>query len=286
MSPTLNLIVAAIIATTPSAFGMLGRWNSDPLEEDVLSPPQLPTTEAPVPVKCTIENGFFGDSGDETVAVKYLYEMEIKSESSKLTEDLIGELEDDFANAVLPAFSDDCLPLSTRRRRRLEAVGFSTLPADTVINGAPCQVKITNEDNTCVLVDSEFTIYTTGSISQSEIRSSALNAIQNAVSDGYFINDDIAQVTIVNYVPDPITNENAGDANTRSAEGGEPLAATMYIVIAAGVLIVVGAAIVYRRRRNQSNVDADSTIMTPSMPPSTTPDADTPGYDLRGLENP
>jgi len=289
-----------------------GRWNDTPLNENVVSPEETvppPTTSTdkessiddvttPPPVAevtttttpqvvvpdCTMKNGFVGEIGKDSVSValNFVYEMEINSASSKSIDDIIKDLEVGFAETAHPGlFSDDC----RRQRRKLDVIGVSTLPAETVMQGATCGSEPTNTENPCYVVNSEFTTYTTNDTSESETREFALNAIQNAASNGDFATDDVVKVAIVDENTNLMNtndNNNSNEFRTRSAEGGEPIGVTVYVVIAAGVLVILGGAIIYRRRKssNQSNLDAASSIMPTK---DTQDDEETP--DLRRNEN-
>jgi hypothetical protein len=140
-----------------------------------------------------------------------------------------------------------------------------------------CEVNLLNEGDSCFVVDGIFTIYTDGTDVNSE---KILSVLTEAASEGEFddVHPDVVKVTIVSVTPGGIE----GISPTSSpASRSSQLGLGMYLGVAAGALVVIGAAIFYRRRRNQSQVDADSTIMTPQPGGEVAPDtAQEPSYDL------
>ena len=116
-----------------------------------------------------------------------------------------------------------------------------------------------NEENPCFVVDGIFTVYTDGTGVDSE---EILSVLTKAASNGDFdnVHADVVKVTIVSLTPGGVE----GSPTPSPAAGrSSQLGLGMYLGVAAGAMLVIGAAIFYRRRRNQSHVDADSTIMTP-----------------------
>lgn len=149
---------------------------------------------------------------------------------------------------------------------------------------ATCEVALVDTQNTCVVVDGVFTIYTDGSdVNSDEI----VSIIATAANQGAFddAHEDIVKVTVTEVSTDGL--EGGSTTPTPApATSSSQLGLGMYLGVAAGALVVLGAAIFYRRRKNQGNVDADSTIMTPNAPTATevpTGEATEPVYDLASI---
>lgn len=143
-----------------------------------------------------------------------------------------------------------------------------------------CNIKLLNEGDPCFVVDGIFTVYTDGTDVNSE---ELLSVLTKAASEGEFddVHPDVVRVTIVTVTPGGV-EENSPTASPASRSS--QLGLGMYLGVAAGALVVIGAAIFYRRRRNQSQVDADSTIMTPQVGGEVAPDtAQEPSYDLASI---
>lgn len=283
--------VALALLIVPT-FSIEDRWNTKPIPDDVDSETGIATfgsssSTPPPPLPCSIQRGFYGEKSQEVTVVEFFYEVEISKTSDKSIEDVIGMIELGVADNVLPSLFPEACPSPTSavakarsgdRSRRLEEVtGLSTLPLDSVVTGVDCEITLIDDENPCYIVDSAFSVYSVGE--SSSIYTSAMNAVQDAVNDGLLTNADIVQMNVVDVNPNAAVTDVAPGNEQRSNGDGSSIAATVYISVSAGVVLIVGAAIMYRRRRMQSNVDADSTIMTPSLPPNK-PETETPVYDL------
>ena len=130
------------------------------------------------------------------------------------------------------------------------------------------------------MVDGTLTVFTNGTDVNSE---QLLSVLIKAASEGAFddLHPDVVKVTIVPVTPGDVE----GNSPTASpASRSSQLGLGMYLGVAAGALVVIGAAIFYRRRRIQSHVDADSTIMTPQVGGEVAPTtAQEPSYDLASI---
>ena len=127
---------------------------------------------------------------------------------------------------------------------------------------ANCTVELTNNADPCFVVDGIFTIYTDGT----DVNSQALLSLLAAASlEGAFngVHPDIVQVYVCSEDSNGIEG---GFPSPTSAPAGRnsQLGLGMYLGVAAAALLVIGAVLFYRRRLNQANVDADSTILTPN----------------------
>lgn len=128
-----------------------------------------------------------------------------------------------------------------------------------------CKVALTNDSNPCTVVDGVFTIYTDGA--DDGLIDEVISIITTAGNNGEFndAHEDVVRVAIVAVTP---TGSEGGEKPTTPPPVDDGNQSYIYVAVAAGAVIVIGAAVLYRRRRGQSsNVDADSTIMTPSLNP-------------------
>jgi hypothetical protein len=135
-----------------------------------------------------------------------------------------------------------------------------------------------NELNTCTAVDGILTIYTGG---YSSMADSILVALISAANSGAFsdVHKDIVQVTVISVDPNRFQGSTSSPTPSPPTGRSSQLGLGMYLGVAAGALIVIGAAIFYRRqRKQQSNVDTDSTVITPNAPGNM--NAQDTSYDL------
>jgi hypothetical protein len=101
------------------------------------------------------------------------------------------------------------------------------------------------------------------------VTDSTLVALISAANSGAFndVHPDIVQVTIISVDPNSFQGSTPSPTPSPSSGRSSQLGLGMYLGVAAGALIVIGAAIFYRRRhKQQSNVDGDSTLVTPNVP--------------------
>mmetsp|Transcript_37714 Transcript_37714/g.43074 ORF Transcript_37714/g.43074 Transcript_37714/m.43074 type:complete len:242 (+) Transcript_37714:71-796(+) len=235
----LSVAAALFLASSASA----DRWDTPAVEENVESRR-----------RCAVkENGFYGDSAETStiVALPFL-EIEISSTSEKSDEEIIGGVERGIVDVVLPElFPYDCLPTSMglRSRRRLDAIGMSSQPPDVVLEGVSCDSELSSEDNSCIFVESSFTIYTTDEAS-TEVQVAARNAIQQAISNGYFNSDDIVGMNLAEDIP-VVAESNFETRGAGSVGGDSDIVAYTVIPIACAVLIV-GAAVYVKKRTSPS----------------------------------
>lgn len=210
-----------------------------------------------------------------------MYEVETVEGASDSIDSIVAILEVAMAETILPSlFGAACPSVRRLSGRKLVASGVSTLPIDEIVSeckssseficptylkelihsfAVNCQVKLVNDGDLCFVVDGIFTVYTDGTDADSE---ALVSVLTKAAGDGEFddVHADVVKVTIVSATPGGVE----GSSPTPSPVGrSSQLGLGMYLGVAAGALLVIGAAIFYRRRRNQSHVDADSTIMTP-----------------------
>lgn len=121
-----------------------------------------------------------------------------------------------------------------------------------------------NNINPCTVVDGVFTIYTDGA--DDGLIDQVLSAITTAGNNGDFndAHEDIVRVAVVAVTPDGAEGGASGIPNSPPPvdDGNRSY---IYVAVAAGAVFVIGAAVFYKRRQSQSNVDADETILTPSL---------------------
>jgi hypothetical protein len=147
-----------------------------------------------------------------------------------------------------------------------------------------CEVALANDNNPCTVVDGIFTIYTDGA--DDGLIDEVLSIITTAGNNGEFndAHEDVVRVAIVAVTPDGSEGgENEIPTNPPPVNDGNQ--SYIYVAVAAGAVLAIGAAVFYRRRRGQSsNVDADSTIMTPSLNPrEVVTNEETGAYDLSNI---
>jgi len=233
----LSVAAALFLASSASA----DRWDTPAEEQNVDSRR-----------RCGVkEDGSYGDSAETSTILSLPYlEIEISSTSEKSNEEIIGGIDRGIVDVVLPElFPYDCLPTSMglRSRRRLDAIGMSSQPPDVVLEGVPCDSELSSEDNTCIFVESSFTIYTTDEAS-TEVQVAARNAVQQAISNGHFNNADIVGMNLAEDIP--VVAES--NFETRSVGGGDSDIVAYTVIPIACAVFIVGAAVYMKKRTSPS----------------------------------
>jgi hypothetical protein len=256
--------------------------------------------------ECVITDGVYGDdSSTSTQFVQFAYQVEIVKGSTTPIDTIISSIEVVMTEAVLPLlFGPNCQSATKL------AIGVSTYPTDMVVNestfhishdfhqnchltyisppptiAVTCEVALVHAQDTCAVVDAVFTIYTNDTFVDSD---EVISVITNAANTGAFDNahEDVVKVTVIEVSTDGLEGGSTGPTPSPAGTGSSRLGLGMYLGVAAGALVVLGAAIFYRRRKNQANVDADSTIMTPNAAAGIevpTGEATEPVYDLGSI---
>jgi hypothetical protein len=124
----------------------MNRWDTQPVGDTVNSETGGVVTGStsnrpPTPPPgCFIRNGLYGSETPNSDFVDFVAQVEVDP-SAVSTSTIIFALEVAFAEAILPTLFPGC-PTSTSStarsgdvRRRLKAVGVSTLPVDEILDG-------------------------------------------------------------------------------------------------------------------------------------------------------
>jgi hypothetical protein len=131
-----SLLLSLLAVTSAS-----DRWEGDPEMSDVDGSSDTFDPNAPHPAipGCSIENGFFGDTSGSAAFVDFVYEVETAFGAIATMDRIIGDIEIAIVEKALPTlFSAECGG-GRMLRRRLAAIGVSTLPTDEEIEG--CKSK-------------------------------------------------------------------------------------------------------------------------------------------------
>ena len=263
-------------------------------------PPTSPPDRSSDATGCVlVQNNFYGSVDGESQFINFVYEVETVQVPTDTMENIIMALEAAIAEKALPTLFGDACPSARRLKgRRLAAIGVSTFPVDRVIDRksnskkfmirlccqtnhlfstVPCQVALADDGNLCSVFDGIFTIFTDGTDVDND---AVLSVITTAASNGEFddAHVDVLKVVIITVNPDGVADNTVEESGNQVGDSPQ-LGLGMYIGVAAGSLLIIGAAFFYRRSRKYSNVDTDSTIMTPRGE-AVTGETPQPVYDL------
>ena len=119
--------------------GISCRYNSQPKEEDVSGvDDNLFRHDFCIPDV----NGLFGSDQGQEQYIEYFYQVETEPTTTAYDLNLLlGKVEISISRTIMPElFSDQCAPVSRARRkrapkRRLEVMGVSSKPPDSVLDG-------------------------------------------------------------------------------------------------------------------------------------------------------
>lgn len=221
-------------------FGLEARHARIGIEKDQRTPRTI--------FDCTPDSdGFFGSTGNSTIALTYNYEVETDpTKNGDLTGDILPAVESKINDLLLRIvfFPQKCGVADTRklslgRQRRLELVGLSSKPLDDVMEGVLCQLNKTNDVNDCSVVSGELRLFISGGVTDEKDRS--LQTIKTAMNGGEFnaLRAAIVRVTFIDLIIDSFGTRNADPQSPDTADNddGGGLSVGSYVGMALGGLL-------------------------------------------------
>jgi len=191
--------------------------------------------------------------------VDFGYEVEIKSgfDPNKV----IAVLENKFSEAILPDFfSDQCTSQGSKSRarfRKLAAVGVSSRPEDTILEGYSCERKQV-ETNSCVVVQGELTIFIEGK--QQNIEDRTIKNLKDGMRNDDFVTDGIERVSFIELEsrgpPKLVDGANKGIREDKDSSA-------VYGIVAGVTAMLLALVILVWRRNQQNDEDEDETASSP-----------------------
>lgn len=212
---------------------------------------------------CVISNGSFGTIDSPQVQtivnIEFMYELEMAAGTN--IEDVRVPLENSMANILLPSiFPNRCV--GENRRRRLEVLGVTTFPDDTVDDQACASVS--SADNDCVVMNGKMALYVDSNAQENEEQ--VLSILETAMGDGAFnaAHPDIVRVAWTEDEPDVVDPNGVitGSDDSRVLSAG----VLGFIIVGSAMLMFFLAAFLYRRNRGEKDDEYDpESTMAPDV---------------------
>jgi hypothetical protein len=205
--------------------------------------------------------------------ISFGYELESPRNVEDMESELIPILEQQMVDILLPSlFSNDCddpmevlerrrtqrrALLRVQTRRRLEVVGISKNPDDSILEDIECASK-TDPTNSCVVVRGEMTLYANDDEALESEATTTKQSLKDHMDDGSF-NDTEVGITRVSYVDlsdrtpsitTPEDNEIVAGGGGSNNDNGRLVRVTV-MVAGAGLLVLMAGIALFRRRKDE-----------------------------------
>ena len=189
---------------------------------------------------CRAVDGVFGEITEDLVFLDYRYEVELNPTiTADLEMDVLPPLEAAFVDFVLrDLFPGECSRRRLMNSRRLEFLGISARPKDTVSTDLFCGMAV-EAGNICSVVNGELTLFSDGNRRLTEERD-ILNSLHRGMNESSFddVHPSIVRVSFVDIPPEARGGvETGNEDNDDSNSGDRPLRIGLLVGAAAAILL-------------------------------------------------